>query len=86
MLRKYSFYIYILYILSDIELYVKAIVCFFLTDLPPETGNDDRILHITPGTLSLDFKPHQAVDIDQQILEVSEDWWRYKYIIRIHMV
>lgn len=41
----------------------------FFADLPPEAANDERILHI-PGTLSLGFKPHQAADIDQQILEV----------------
>ncbi|XP_023175192.1 histone deacetylase 4 isoform X2 [Drosophila hydei] len=42
-----------------------------IRDLPPEAGNDERLLHITPGVLSLDFKPHQ-VDIDQQILELKK--------------
>lgn len=69
MLIKDSFYCIIYYISKGILIYILS--CIFLADLPPETGNDERILHITPGTLSLDFKPHQAVDIDQQILEVS---------------
>ncbi|XP_043949585.1 histone deacetylase 4 isoform X2 [Drosophila biarmipes] len=41
-------------------------------DLPPEAGSDERLLHITPGTLTLDFKPHSAVDIDQQIMELKK--------------
>ncbi|XP_030566798.1 histone deacetylase 4 isoform X2 [Drosophila novamexicana] len=42
-----------------------------IRDLPPEAGNDERLLHITPGVISLDFKPRQ-VDIDQQILELKK--------------
>ncbi|XP_017064983.1 histone deacetylase 4 isoform X4 [Drosophila eugracilis] len=41
-------------------------------DLPSEAGSDERLLHITPGTLTLDFKPHPAPDIDQQIMELKK--------------
>lgn len=53
--------------------FARSVVCLHcqFADLPSEAGSDERLLHITPATLTLDFKPHPAVDIDQQIMEVS---------------
>lgn len=53
-------------------MYTLTDCCCSFADLPPETGNDERLLRITPSSLSLDYKPNQ-VNFDQQILEVSID-------------
>ncbi|XP_037936405.1 histone deacetylase 4 isoform X2 [Teleopsis dalmanni] len=41
-------------------------------DIVREVGPDER-LHITPGSLTLDFKPVPTSDINQQILELKKE-------------
>lgn len=58
-------------LLSEFGGFIVHNFAFFITDIAREAGNDEH-LHITSGTISLEYKPMQpnATDLDQQILEV----------------